>query len=302
MPRPSLLFHVGYHKTGTTWIQRRLFDPGCGYRQLLDHQGVFDHITRPHRLVFDARAVQGVLENAAALLQPDEVPVVSSEILSGHPFWGGRDSADFAARIAEIAPDARILLTIRAQIPAIASVYMQYVRRGGCLSAKRFFAGTKVLGFDGFDPVHFEYHHLVGHYQARFGADRVLVLTQEDLAKDPETFTRTLAAFAGAPDRPMPSTAREGVSESEWATPILRRINRFKRDGANPAPLVDLGAISEAAIRGTGWLSRRKALKGARPVTQLAKTLFAGRFGASNAALEAAMAGRLTLPEAYERP
>ena len=303
MPDPAVLFHVGYHKTGTTWMQRRLFRAAHGFAPFGEdidetHRAVFAHVTKPHRLAFDAPAARSALLGRFAGGTGGRVPVVSSEILSGHPFWGGRDSADFAERLHAIAPDARILLTIRAQIPAIASVYMQYVRRGGTLSPARFYDGARVLGYDGFDPVHFEYHRLVAHYQALFGADRVKVMTQEALAADPAAFVAGLAAFTGAPAAPVPSTQREGASESEAATPILRRINHFVFDGANPSPILDLGPLSAGAYRGTGWAFRR--LKGAglatgRPVTAEAKRRFAGRFAASNRALAEMCAG-LDLP------
>jgi hypothetical protein len=296
MAEPSILFHVGYHKTGTTWMQRRLFQPAHGYDPLMDHDGVFATITRPHRLAFDPAVARAAL--AARPAGAGLVPVVSSEILSGHPFWGGRDSADFAERIARIAPDARILITIRAQIPAIASVYMQYVRRAGLKDPESFFRGPGILGFDGFDPVHFEYHRLAGHYRSLFGADRVLVLTQERLAADPAGFVARLAAFAGAPEAPIPSTAREGVSESEAAVWLLRRINRLRRDGAGQDPVADLGRVGLQAYRVAGWFYRRpfmKRLAAGRPVTATARRLFAGRFGPSNRALLDMMPG-LDLP------
>ena len=290
MANRAPVFHIGYHKTGTTWMQRRLFQSAHGYAPHdpdidATHRAVFEHVTRPHRLAFDAPAAR-----AALLRQTDGelVPVISSEILSGHPFWGGRDSADFAQRLHEMAPEAKILITIRAQIPAIASVYMQYVRRAGTLSASRFYAGAQVLGYDGFDPVHFEYHRLVGHYQSLFGADQIKVMTQEALAADPAAFVAELSSFTGAPAQPIPSTKREGASESEAATPVLRRINHFIHDGANPSPILNLGPISATAYRGVGWAFRQAKGRGlitGRPVTAEAKRRFAGQFGASNRAL-----------------
>ena len=290
MANRAPLFHIGYHKTGTTWMQRRLFQKAHGYGPFdtdidATHRAVFEHVTRPHRLAFEASAARAALLSEG---QGDLVPVISSEILSGHPFWGGRDSADFAERLHAIAPEAKILITIRAQIPAIASVYMQYVRRAGTLSAARFYDGAQVLGYDGFDPVHFEYHRLVGHYQALFGADQIKVMTQEALAADPAAFVADLAAFTGAPAEPVPSTAREGASESEAATPLLRRINHFIHDGANPAPILNLGPISRGAYRGAGWAFRQFKGRGVltgKPVTQEAKRRFTGHYATSNRSL-----------------
>jgi len=290
MANRAPLIHIGYHKTGTTWMQRRLFQRAHGYAPFsadIDetHAAVFEHITKPHRLAFDAKAARAALIGEG---QGELVPVISSEILSGHPFWGGRDSADFAQRLFEMAPGAKILVTIRAQIPAITSVYMQYVRRAGTLSPARFYNGAQVLGYDGFDPVHFEYHRLVGHYQSLFGASQVKVMTQEALAADPAAFVADLSAFTGAPAQPIPSTAREGASESEAAIFALRRLNHFIHDGANPSPVLNLGPLSAAAYKGTGWAFRKLKARGlvtGKPVTREAKRRFTGHYTASNQAL-----------------
>jgi len=298
---PPPLFHVGYHKTGTTWMQRRLFKPPFGYQQVFKdkaepedgndsvHEAIYNLITGPHRFAYNPAAVEAGIQ--AGHLDKTLVPVVSSEIMSGHPFWGGRESFDLANRIHEAAPSARILVTIRAQVPAITSVYMQYVRRGGRLSVREFYNRKPPVGYDRFDPIHFEYHHLVGHYQKLFGAGNVLVLTQEQLARDPEGFVASLAAFSGSTaGEAMPSTAREGASEAEVSVGLLRRINYFRREGAGLDPIVNLGPLAMTAYRGTGWAFRqpflKKRLGGRKPVRAVAQELFGGRFAASNQALQ----------------
>jgi len=305
VPEISPLFHVGYHKTGTTWMQRRLLVAAAGYAPAFGHEAVHRLVTGPHPLAFDPAPARSALADAAAAAPEGAVPVVSSEILSGHPFYGGRESAEFAARLAAIAPEARILLTVRAQIPAIASVYMQYVRRGGRLPAARFFEGAPGIGgFPGFDPVHFEYHRLVERYRALFGAERVLVLTQEALAADPAGFAARLAAFSGARgETPCPAgDRREGASEPQAAAAVLRRINAFARAPAGPDPVLDLGGAARLAARAAAAAFRSppgRALgalgAGGRPVTARAAARFSGRFAASNRALAALCPG-LELP------
>lgn len=295
------LFHVGYHKTGTTWMQRRLFHPEFGYIQVLkdpsevagDNVSVHDNVSRlivrPHRFAYDPGAVAS--EIAAGHTKSDLIPVISSEIMSGHPFWGGRESFDLAHRIHEAAPNAQIMLTIRAQIPEIASVYMQYVRRGGRLPMRDFYVGPRSVGYDCFDPIHFEYHHLVGLYQSLFGAQNVIVLTQELLARAPQEFVARLAAFTGnTSTSAMPSTDREGASETEAAVGILRRINYVQREAAGLDPIVNLGPLAKLAYRGVGWASRRpfvkKTVGAKRPVRDTAQALFGGTFAASNQELQ----------------
>lgn len=294
---PPPLFHVGYHKTGTTWMQRRLFHPEFGYHQILKeaaepagvnvsvHDAISHHIVRPHRFAYDGAAVGDLVR--ARTTKPGLVPVVSSEIMSGHPFWGGRESYDLAHRIHEASPDARILITIRAQVPAITSVYMQYVRRGGRLPMRDFYVGARDVGYDRFDPIHFEYHHLVALYQQLLGTDRVLVLTHEQLVRDPAGFVAHLAEFTGNTHQgALPSTERENASDAEVSVGILRRINYFRRGPAGLDPVVNLGPLADLAYRTTGWASRRpwaKKLAGSRkPVRAMATELFGGQFAPSN--------------------
>ena len=100
--------------------------------------------------------------------------MISSELMCGNPMYGGRGSDVYAERIRDIAPDARILITIRAQPKIIQSTYMQYVLRGGRASPEGFFAGAGVVGYTGFDPVHYEFDRLIGHYFGLFGSEQLV--------------------------------------------------------------------------------------------------------------------------------
>jgi hypothetical protein len=258
----------------------------------MSHEEVFATITRPHELAFDPGPARALIAERARA-GGEAANVISSEILSGHPFLGGRESAAFALRLARVAPGARILLTIREQLRIIPSVYMQYVSRGGTMSAAEFFADAPETGFAAFSPGHFRYHRLVLHYRALFGAENVLVTTQEALAKDAFALALRIGRFAGNPQAPDPALlagGREAVSYPEWAVPLLRRANRFR---AGPAghPVLDLGAAGRLLYRGIGRLSRTRAAAAlfgsARPVQALARARFAGQFAASNRALAA---------------
>lgn len=188
-----LLLHVGYHKTATSWMQQRLFVHEHGYHQIARHREVWDHVVAPHGLLFDPAGMRAVIERGMRELPAGKVPVISSEILSGHPFYGGMGSDVFARRLKAIAPEARILISIRSQMRILTSVYMQYLLRGGTMSPQLFFAGDPELGFYGFRPEHFEYHRLVKLYQELFGAENVHVMTQESLRTDMDGATMRLA-------------------------------------------------------------------------------------------------------------
>lgn len=297
MPQTPLI-HIGYHKTATTWMQAQFFTPEHGFGMLADHQEIHDRVTRPHGLVFEPGPMQALIAERAAALPGAHVPVVSSEILSGHPFHGGRQSDEYAHRLHAIAPGAKVLISIRAQLKILPSVYMQYLLRGGTMPCDMFFDGTHWPGFHRFDPVHFEYHRLVALYQRLFGAENVHVLTQESLGADQEGACARLAEFAGAGAyRGLSEAARSarGVSYPEYAVPVLRRINYIQHSVVNPRPVVSVGFTPAGLYRAAGYVLRRPPFKGLfggrKPVTEYVASRFTGHYGASNAALAALVPG-----------
>ncbi|PKP75854.1 MAG: hypothetical protein CVT84_01230 [Alphaproteobacteria bacterium HGW-Alphaproteobacteria-6] len=299
-----LLIHVGYHKTATSWMQQLLFTPEHGFRQIAGHREVFDHIVAPHGLRFDAAAARAMVGRGLDGLGHGAVPEISSEILSGHPFFGGIGSDIYAERLKSIAPDARILISIRAQRRILPSVYMQYLSRGGTMGWKQFFAGETDIGYAAFRPEHFEYDRLVALYRALFGAVNVHVLTQESLKADMASAVAGLAAFAGTTDYGGLSPAARRVyapSYPEYAAPFLRRANHFRKSVLNPNPVLTLGGSAGGPYRLAGGVLRRfpfaPLLAGRRPVSAYVADRFAGYFDASNARLGALLGGGTDLSD-----
>src|SRR5690606_37240722 len=239
-----LLLHVGYHKTATTWMQRLLFTPAHGYHQLARHDQIFEMVAGPHGLRFDPGPMRRLVAEAGAGLPAGGVPVLSSELLCGNPFFGGRESEAYAERLKAIAPEARILISSRAQLQALPSIYMQYLSRGGTMSCRQFFEARPWRGYFTFDPAHFEYDRLVGRYQDLFGAENVYVLTQESLRADLEGAAAALARFCGNTDyRGLGPEAFQirMPSYPEHAAPALRRANHLQGSVLNPNPVIRLG-------------------------------------------------------------
>ncbi|WP_353475847.1 sulfotransferase (plasmid) [Salipiger sp. H15] len=280
-----LLIHIGYHKTGTTWFQRTLFVPENGYFQLLDHHEINEALVRPYPLAFDPGDVALRLAGPLARLPRGCVPVLSSEILSGNPFYGARDCVLCAERLRTCFPNARILITIREQIAAIASTYMQYVRRAGTLSPEGFFDFESEPGYGAFDPRHFEYDRLVAEYRRLFGPDNVLVVTNEALATNATAVAMRLAEFSGATWPHAVSSTRVGASAPESAVGLLRLVNRLRRGPTSTATLIDLGTLGLWLHRGSSKLYQLPPLKHLakrRPVLEAARARYAGSFAESN--------------------
>ncbi|MFZ9691435.1 MAG: sulfotransferase [Phycisphaerales bacterium] len=303
------LVHVGLHRTGTTWLQRGLFAAnGPGFHPALSLDEAIDLLVRPHPLAWHpdsarARAKAGI-EAARA---HGRVPVVSCEELSGNPHAGNRTAVATLDRIAEVLPEARVLLVLRRQPDLILSNHRQFVARGGTRSLAAYLSPDPAwFRMPRLAPEPFEFDRLASACIDRFGKDRVLVACHEQLVEDPVVFMRRIAEFAGASIteaalRSLPSE-RVNASPSGLRASIQRRTNRWLlRDDVNPdAPFTSwrfrslLARIDQRLLRHlSGPIERRDRRR--------VEAWCRGRFAESNARL-AAMTGLELRRYGYELP
>jgi hypothetical protein len=243
------LVHIGYHKTGTSWLQRFLFrNADTGFHSSGKGQGtpVTSFVTT-RALDFEAEAARADFEPAlTAAKKRGLVPVVSLERLAGHPFSGGYDSKELAERLVAVLPDARILCVFREQTSMIASTYKQFVKTGGPSPLDRFLHPPthRHVRIPQFDMRHFEYDRLLRLYRTLFGPDDVRFLPYESFVADPRAFVQTIATFAGTSASPtvianLPFEQRPNLGQSASATGVVRRANRlFALADVNPNPVI----------------------------------------------------------------
>jgi hypothetical protein len=242
------LVHIGYHKTGTTWLQQEVFSrPTVGFSQV----GGAQRLIAVNAFSFRPRKVRNQLERRIAEVRDVGLtPVLSSERLSGAPHFGGYDSEIIADRLAAVLPNARIMVVIREQKEMFLSIYKQYIRRGGAASLRQYLATPR----DGYWMPQFrfeylEYHRLISRYQDLFGVRNVLVLPYELLRARPEDFLAKVSEFVGLPpaeprNRPM------NVSLSALSLSLRRHANRYLvLDPVNPAPPFDFRRSHEILER-----------------------------------------------------
>lgn len=249
------IVHVGYHKTGTTWFQD-IFYPAVRNRPYIPRSIVRAAFLAPGALEFDPACARQILGAHA------DHAILCEENLTGGLHNGGLAgnlSKDVARRIKATLPDAQIVLFVRDPVAMIASAWVQYVKGGGTYGLRRY-----LFGRDQFSPVapeqdeapgfrltHFDYHRLVAHYDALFGAERVHVFRYEDFRADPHVFTRTYAARFGM---------EIDMSRIDWGSrnPSLSRILLW---GARAMNLFTRRAVADKSwlIHIPGWygLSRR---------------------------------------------
>jgi hypothetical protein len=242
------LVHIGYHKTGTTWLQREVFSSSAaGFSQL----GGAQRLIAVNAFSFKPRKVRKQMERRIGeVLDRGLTPVLSSERLSGAPHFGGYDSEIIADRLAAVFPNSRIMVVIREQKEMFLSIYKQYIRRGGAASLRQYLAAPR----DGYWMPQFrfeylEYHRLISRYQDLFGARNVLVLPYELLRSRPGDFLAKVSGFMDMPPA-EPQNRPMNVSLSALSLSLRRHANRYVvLDPVNPAPPFDFPRSHEILER-----------------------------------------------------
>ena len=250
--------HIGYHKTGSTWLQLHVFrSKELGFALCGGGRKVKRHIVVPHELDFDPdrcrqRFVPRFEREAAAGL----VPVLSAERLCGDVGFGAYDSVLLADRLASTFPEAKVLIVIREQLAMLFSTYQQYVRRGGVLPLERYLNRPPAHEWAHPWPCrlqHFEYDLLIEHYRQRFGRTNVLALPYELFREDAVEFVRRIGDFTGARAKPdaekrLPAASVANPSIAAGTVTLKRYLNHVVREQTNPwAPIGSDGTLGRAS-------------------------------------------------------
>ncbi len=244
-----LLLHIGYHRTGSTWIQRVFFPFHPSLELAFTHEEVYKNLVRPNSFDFSPLdAVDSFFKRIEAIQEAGKIPVISSEILCGSPFTGGRESKEIAGRLFEVFPGAKILIVIREQISMITSTYKQFVHGGGTGSLGQFLNPPKnSFSYPWFSRDHFYYDRLVSHYNSLFGEQNVHVVCFEELRKNEIEFYDDLLEITGIEKLTddlketllaVRSRSSMNKSLSDIGVIFKRLANRFVLSPTNPYPLL----------------------------------------------------------------
>lgn len=130
----KIIFHLGLHKTATTWFQKVYFKEHPEIVMLNNalqpwSDRLITYLVQTPYGEFDPeyynKLVTSKMNN-----QDSKTYIISAERLSGHPFSGAYDRHLIAKRIKASFPDSKILLFHRDQVAMIDSIYKQLVTEG----------------------------------------------------------------------------------------------------------------------------------------------------------------------------
>ena len=170
------LFHIGYHKTATTWFQKKFYPLLKNYNQV-DRSKIRDFFYENNYQDFSSKKNQ----------------IFCDEELSGNIHNGaylGLLSENIATKISKF-ENPKVIIFIRNQYDIIVSSYVQYIKEGGNYSFSRYIEHKE---FDRsnrsslFSLKHFDYKNLIHKYQSLIGKENVYIYLFEDFITDQELF------------------------------------------------------------------------------------------------------------------
>lgn len=205
-----LFLHIGLHKTGTTFLQREVFPLWKGIKYL--PQDKLEYLTR--------------MDHSSTYL-------LSREGLSGQNWMGWQERNECIARLAQMLPEAEIIMSFRRHSGYIASSYNQYLQRGGYLPFEEYFDLVEDNGF--MKKKDFYFREKIDSVSREFGS-LPYVIMHEELLSDLSNVLSCLEKFIGgkAPDAKMINMKRHNKSVGYYPAKVLRFLNSRARSELNP--------------------------------------------------------------------
>jgi hypothetical protein len=242
--RQSTLIHVGYVKTGSTWMQSELiWNPEYGYLSAVDRAELTCAVQKQIEWEENREAYLHQVTQANILKAAERglTPVISHECISGNPVQGGYLAPTNLRVLHNCFPDAKILICIREQKSLLKSYYHEYINIGGVTPIHRLVdppigEGRLPLSIESY----FCYHYLVREYINTFGRENVMIEPFERFRQDAKDFAKRLAAFVGRKESlEMLKVAPERVSKPPLQIALERQYNRyFYYNRLNPGGLI----------------------------------------------------------------
>jgi len=172
------IFHIGYHKTATTWFQKKLYP----------HVSNFDIAKRSLIRSFFYEDKMYNFDNASDIIFCDEE-------LSGNIHNAGHSgflTKQVARKIGEF-NNPKVVIFLRNQYDIISSSYLQYVKEGGNYSINKYVYHKEYLRSNRvslFSFKHFNYYNLISNYIEIVGKKNVHIYLYEDFASNQKSFIK----------------------------------------------------------------------------------------------------------------
>tara|TARA_Y100000294_G_scaffold161308_1_gene165619 strand:- start:1681 stop:2607 length:927 start_codon:yes stop_codon:yes gene_type:complete len=229
--------HIGYHKTGSTFLQKQWL-PNQPKILMLDeilgnqyHKFNSDFIWS-HDLDFESSTFRQRIEDSFTsnnkFNKNKKIVGWSDESLSGDAF-SGRDSKKLAERILSTFGKTKIIICIRSQQSIVNSLYYHYIKKGGSYSPRKFIYSKHSIGKGLFHKL--QYDKLIEYYFKVFGRENTFVYLYEYFKGDSYSCLKKISQFIDFIPGQYNDKKILNVSMSKYAVSLIRILNRI---GENP--------------------------------------------------------------------
>lgn len=208
--------HIGLHKTATTFLQREVFPKWEG----------ITYIRWP---------------NLEHFLRMDEgkTYLVSREGMSGQIWSPNVERVKSIKRLAELFPEAKILLSFRRHDKYIVSSYKEFLRQGGTLFFDEFFDIEHNKGFQQRQDL--LYRPKIEAVEEYFGR-RPFVFLQEEISHDLQSLLKSMEEFltGRAPEVREIDLKHQNKGVGYFPAKLLRLLNLVTKSELNPGGRLNL--------------------------------------------------------------
>lgn len=219
------ILHIGLHKTGTTWFQKRFY-PYVKNAVYIDRQVVREKILQPDIFQFN-------LEGTQRFFSASERVIICEENLTTGIRGNLFVQDGLFKRLKEIFPEAIVVLFLRNQPDKIASTYCYYIKNnGGTFRFKQFIDYTHNNPYNNFNfkPQNLLYHNLLELLYRCFNKEKVRVFFYEDFSMNNRAFLRKYCSSLELEiNLDTISFQRENERIRKRLIPLARFLNLFTR-------------------------------------------------------------------------
>jgi len=233
----DVVLHIGYHKTGTTFFQKKVFNSFDNVLYLgrswvhKDLSSFFYDFSFTNTLMFDEEKMRKRFYKIVAdIVERDEIDISSKKMIlisheslhSGSDYFGFKIK-DQAIRISQVFPNAKIIFSIRNQVKMIESHYTNYVHHGGKQKFSYFFNNS--YAYNSGLKVKLKYNEVVNYYVELFGKQAMHVLVFEQIFLNNTYNLNKLTDFLKLNSVDIPKQKAVNNRMSKFSISIMRLIN-----------------------------------------------------------------------------
>lgn len=219
--------HIGYARTGSTWMQQIVFPRMRGVANAYD-RGLWRDLswklaTGEDEAYFDQTLRAFVAEFEGR--HEGETCVFSQEMISGYWLDPRGSMERNARRLKAVFDEARIVLVVRRQDTIVPALYGLYNRTGGHRPLSDLLEGKQLEGWS-WDRSYLEYDVVADRYAALYGDENLRVLPYELSQADPDAFLAALAEACGGDGYEDEGALRRRVNAS-FSPPTARILRAW---------------------------------------------------------------------------